>query len=218
MNVQALTKVSGHTEHLLDLHIGLRHKWALLAPLIPGEAATQEKRTGPALLGLHVVRTTLFLSCVQDLAKATLDPDKRAPSVVNIMTLLGDQGILNALRQRYVAAASELDEDPGAAFDSTLAAIRVDWLHLEQTRQLAACQLMRDKLIAHTEARLEGSSYVLLDVGSLDLKWADVGALALQLEDIVVGLNKIIRSADFDFEDLDSKLQRAQREFWSHSA
>ena len=215
MNDQALSRIRGHVEHLLDLHIGLRHKLALLAPLLPDGSASVEKRSGSALLGLNVVRVTLFLSCVQDLAKATLDKDKRAPSVVNIMSVLANPSGRDALRQTYVASASKLDEDPGADFDATLAAIQDDWQHLQQTRQLASCQMMRDKLIAHTEARLEGSSYLLLDVSTLDLKWTDVGALTLQLEDIVVGLNKTIRGADFDFDDLDAKLEKAKREFWS---
>jgi hypothetical protein len=216
MDDQALSKIRGHAEHLLDLHIGLRHKYALLDPLLPGGFAVAEKRTGPAILGLNVVRVSLFLSCVQDLAKATLDKDKRVPSVVNIMSALADTRICDALRRAYIGKRSELrDEYRGADFDLTLAQTKDNWQHLQQTRQLASCQLIRDKLIAHTEARLDGSSYVLLEVGSLDLKWTDVGALTLQLEDIVVGLNKIIRSASFDFEGLDLQLMKAQREFWS---
>jgi hypothetical protein len=219
MNDQALSKIRGHAEHLLDLHIGLRNKYAPLAPLLPGGFVVAEKRSGPAVLGLNVVRVTLFLSCVQDLAKATLDKDKRAPSLVNIVSTLADTGICNALRQAYMGSASEsTDVNLGAEFDSTLAQTKDDWQHLQQTKQLASCQMIRDKLIAHTEARLDGATYVLLDVGSLDLKWTDVGALTLQLEDIVVGLNKIIRCANFDFDDLNSKLERAQNEFWRMNA
>jgi hypothetical protein len=218
MNDQALSKLRGHVEQLLDLHIGLRHKYALLSPRLPAGLAVAEMRSGPALLGLNVVRATLFLSCVQDLAKATLDKDKRAPSLVNIMSTLTDPSLVKSVRRTYLASVSESpDGDAGADFDSTFVEMEEGWQHLHQTKELASCQLIRDKLIAHTEARLEGSSYVLLDVGSLDLKWTDVGALMLQLEDIVVGLNKTVRGASFDFEDLDSKLKRAQTEFWSRA-
>jgi hypothetical protein len=215
MNEQALSKLRGHVAHLLDLHIGLRHKLALLAPLLPGGSAVSSRRTGPAKLGLNVMRSTLFLSCIQDLAKATLDNDKRAPSLVNIMSALGDAQRCNDLRESYLASESgSTKEEMLVDFDSTLVQIQEGWDHLQQTKQLASYQLMRDKLIAHTEARFDGSSYVLLDVGELDVKWTDVGALSLQLEDIVVGLNKIVRCASFDFDDLDGKVNKARDEFW----
>jgi AbiU2 len=218
MNDQALSKIRGHTEHLLDLHIGLRNKYTLLSPLLPGGFVFEEKRTGPATLGLDVLRVSLFLSCVQDLVKATVDKDKRAPSLLNIMFMLADPSICDILRRTYAESGSKsADEDMRVDFDSTNAQLQDDWQHLQHTTQLNSCQLIRNKLIAHTEVRLADSSYSLLDISSLGLKWTDVGALMLQLEDIVVALNKIVRCSSFDFDDLNAKLNRAQVEFWSRA-
>jgi hypothetical protein len=216
MNNQALAKIRGHSEHLLDLHVGLRNKHALLSPLLPGGSVSKEIRTGPAALGLRVLRVSLFLSCVQDLIKATVDKDKRAPSLVNIMSMLSNPSILEALRTAYVANETTFAEgDASLEFDSTVAQLNEDWQHLEATPQLTSCQLIRDKLIAHTEVRFADPSYSLLDVSSLGLKWTDVGALMLQLEDLVIAVNRIVRCSSFDFDDLDSKLTRAREEFWS---
>jgi hypothetical protein len=216
MNSQTLAKIRGHSEQLLDLHVGLRNKHALLSPLLPDGFVSKESRTGPAALGLHVLRVSLFLSCVQDLVKATVDKDKRAPSLVNIMSMLSNPSISEGLRAAYVANWTESAMcDVTDEFDSTVAQLNVDWQHLEATPQLNSCQLIRDKLIAHTEVRFADSSYSLLDVSSLGLKWTDVGALMLQLEDLVIALNKIIRCSSFDFDDLDAKLNTARKEFWS---
>ncbi len=231
MNPQVLAKARAHTEHLLDLHIGLRNKYALLAPLLPGGFVHAALRTGPGTHGLAVVRISLFLSCVQDLVKATLDRDPRAPSVVNIISVLDDPATLASLRKEYISRGSSRvpqaslnaalgqgteasTDDLGNAFDSLVTHLRADWQHLRNTPQLTGCQTVRDKLIAHTELRPAGSSYALLDIASIGLRWTDVGALIGQLEDVVVPLNTILRNASFDFESLDAQLTAAQTDFW----
>ena len=45
--------------------------------------------------------TTLYLTCVQEIAKLSLDSDDRAPSVRNFVDALGDESLRSELREHY---------------------------------------------------------------------------------------------------------------------
>jgi hypothetical protein len=236
MTSPAIDKAAGRVEHLLDSVIELRHKLALLHPLLPLEPVSRATPQGPASKALAVLRFALFGSCLQDLVKATLDQDPRAPSVAKIAPLLEDQFMYAELRKRFcdtyfagaganadvraVLEALSLEEggEPGQQFDQVVQRFRSDWAHLSQTPRMLACKTVRDKLLAHTELHFVHGSYRLLDVTPLGLQWTDLGPLTAQLQDCTTSLNLLIRSAGFDFEGLDRQLAAMSSAFWPERA
>jgi hypothetical protein len=218
MNPQALDKARAHAEHLLDLLIELKHKLALLNPLLPGEAIARTAHAGPQSKGLAVLRFALFGSCLP-----------RAPSVANIIPVFEDLTSREQLKSefclRFYAGAGpdrdirlvlerlslEQGGDPRRRFDDSVARLLADWAHLRAVPQLQACKTIRDQLVAHTDLRFVDGSYQLLDVGPMGLHWTDLGPLTGQLEDCVSLINLLIRSAGFDFDGLDGQLRSANQ-------
>ena len=101
MSPTRVEKLQGHSEHLLDLFIGLKGKYALLAPITFDNLLLARYATGAASHGLVVLRNALAFSCIQDMAKLTFDQDSRAPSIRNLVEHLSDSAVRSELEEAY---------------------------------------------------------------------------------------------------------------------
>src|SRR5438067_2310091 len=96
-----LEKLKAYAEHLLDVFIGLREKYALLDPLIFDRDTIQLWSTGHRQRGFLTLKNSLFMSCLMDVSKIAIDKDDRTPSVLQLMDFLDEGGIRDALRDQF---------------------------------------------------------------------------------------------------------------------
>src|SRR5512144_1545936 len=96
-----LQKSQAYAEHLLDVFIGLREKYALLDPLIFERETVGLWGTGPRARGFVALRNTLFMSCLMDVSKVALDRDARTPSVLHLVDVLAGDEIRDQLREEF---------------------------------------------------------------------------------------------------------------------
>ncbi len=233
MNSQQIVKLRARAEHLLDLFIGLRERHALLRPLAFDRSLAERVGSGPASRGHLILKTTLLWICVGDLYKVTLDRSARSPSVVNIMTTLDGPSVRDRLRKEFsVRILPQVDhEDPSViaalaqmrameegqrreSFDRSWKQLGDEWTALQAENALNRFKEWRDELIAHADLRQAEGKYRLLDLGSLDLRWSDLGGLLDRVQSIVVLITLLVRHASFDFADLGSSLRNASEAFW----
>lgn len=235
MNAQEITKLRARTEHVLDLFIALREKYALLRPLAFRQDLVERWPKGPAARGLLALRNALLSSCVQDVAKLALDKSEQAPSIHNIVATLERDDVRDALRKEYAKAPPVLGgdhDDPsvramlsemqkneeverGKQFDEEWKTVSKKWRVLGHGDALQAFKTWRDKLIAHSDLHHKGGEYRLLDLTDLGLKWGDLGELVTELQAIVDSVNLCVRGANFAFDMLDEQLEAASSGFWS---
>ena len=181
-----------------------------------------------------ILRSSLFLSCAQDIAKLATDTDKRTPSISNLITTISDAGVELALREAFAswhAPLVEQESDPEiieairlmhldeeqrqrAQFDATLLRVHSNWAQFSSSSSLAALQTIRDRVTAHTEVRYVADKYCLVDIGQLGLKWSELRPAIDQMQGLVADLGLIIRNAGFAWEMLDAQLARASKAFW----
>jgi hypothetical protein len=229
-----IEKLEAHASHLLDIFIGLREKFAMLEPMLFDETVVRTKGSGPQSRGFRILRHSLFLSCAQDIAKLCYDKDERTPSIHKIVEAL-DEGVLRkTLEDRYAAFVSPSVEDE--TDPEILEALRA-WEHREQaglrTQFLSLHQelidtwvplaaavstkgfhTIRDKVSAHTEVRFVVDKYQLVDIGTLGVKWCDVGSTIESMQRLVEIIGMLIRGASFAWESLDQGLKKAATSFW----
>src|SRR6266571_2219637 len=94
-------KVTAHAAHLLDAFLGLRGKYAMLEPMLFDGATIARWGAGKRSHGFQIIQGALLMSCVLDVGKLTFDKDERTPSLVRLESALGDEHLLDVLREEF---------------------------------------------------------------------------------------------------------------------
>jgi len=232
-----IEKLEAHASHLLDAFIGLREKYAMLEPMLFDPATSKLRGSGEQARGFQILRSALFLSCAQDIAKLTLDADKRTPSIRNLVTGLEDPGVLAELEDRYaiwVIPSAEAESDPDIAsalkrmeererlerreqFRDHYSELQKLWSELSASPPMIGFLTVRDKVSAHTEVRLVADKYQFVDIGTLGIKWRDLRMSIESMQRVVELIGLIVRNAGFAWDSLDGQLSKAAEKFWGPS-
>jgi hypothetical protein len=235
MMQQRIEKVKARAEHLLDLFLALRGKYAMLKPLAFDPSLAKRVGSGPRATGYVILRNALYHSCIQDLVKLTLDTDRRSPSVSNLMKDLVDSSVKASCREEYSRVPDPIHVGPGdplppellaeirsreeeqksKQFDEIWEELSSRWSALAEDGRLQGFKVWRDKLIAHADLHHTDGQYHLTDLSTLSLRWGDLGYLMEDLQEVVERVNLVARSASFAWTELDRQLQEASGGFWS---
>jgi hypothetical protein len=231
---QQVAKLRARAEHLLDLFIALRERFAVLRPLAFDEELTERVGGGPPARGRFILQNALLQHCIVDVVKVSVDTSERSPSAANIMSVLAQEEIRQWLRKDFstVPPPINVGDDPltpgeleeilegerdelRAKFDQTWERLSERWMGLERDVRLDRFKSWRDKLIAHSDLHRLDGEYRLTDLSKLGLKWGDLGDLIAELQEVVSDIQALTRSAGFAWEMLDEQLEAAATGFWS---
>jgi hypothetical protein len=225
-------KLQSYAAHLLDDMILLREKYALLEPMMSDQDVIESWGTGARARGFRTLRMSLLLSCAQDIAKIATDKDRRVPSITNLVDPLENPELRSQFREHFSVIplhVAEEDEDVAALlqkielkeeaerreeFDALCTALQRDWKELKKSPVLSSFRTIRDKITAHSEVRRGAEEYKRVEIGSLNLKWRDVGAVIEELQALVNRINLVVRASSFSWRQLDEQLQKASVSFW----
>lgn len=209
----------------------------MLEPMLFNPATNKLRGSRKQARGFQILRNALFISCAQDIAKLTLDADKRTPSIRNLVTGLEDPGVRAELEDRHaiwVIPSAEVESDPDIAAALKRMGERERLERREQFRdhyselqrlssELSASPAMngfvtvRDKVSAHTEVRLVADKYQLVDIGTFGIKWGDLRTSIESIQRAVELIGLIVRNAGFAWDSLDGQLSTASEKFWEPS-
>lgn len=227
-------KIEAHASHLLDAFICLRERYSLLEPMLFHREVPKLRGSGAQARGFLTLRHSLFLSCAQDIAKLSLDNDKRTPSIKNLIAALDETSCVRLLRERFAVwhvplAEDETDPEVIAAlkrielreanerrsqFDEILGRARNAWATLSRSAYMAGFLTIRDKVSAHTEVQHLADKYQFVDIGALGIKWSDMGDAIVLMQRLVEDIGLLIRNAGFAWDMLDDQLSKASNAFW----
>ena len=219
---------------MLDSYLALCERSAMLEPLLFDQSVLDCYASGRRNRGFHVLRSSLFMSCVQDIAKLVSDKDDKSPSLRNFAAELSSKSLVDELRARYARRVAPLgteETDPETLkalrhldaqeevercheFDTHLNSLIDWWTRHETSKTVQACRVIRDKVTAHTEIRFVVDKYVTIDVATLDLKWSDVRTLTAEMRTPIAAIGLVVRCAGFAWEMLDEQLASAAKAFW----
>lgn len=229
-----IKKLEAHTGHLLDGFIRLRERYSILAPMLFSEEVIKLYGTAGRTRGFWTLRKSLFLSCAQDIAKLSLDRDKRAPSIRNIMIALDNKEICDALRNQFAnwsLPSLEEEKDPEiiaaiqrielreqgekrVQFDEILTDAKKEWALLAANDYMTSFLTIRDKVTAHTEIRHVADKYEPIDLSDLGLTWNDLTLAINAMQSLIEKLGTLIRNAGFAWDSFDYQVNKASKAFW----
>ena len=234
MQPTRLEKLRAHTEHLLDLFIGLCEKYALLHPMIWETTTIESRGSAEREHGFSILKSVLSMSCVMDIAKIAADKDDRTPSISRLAQALQDPEVSLVLREEFavwniapasgyapevlelIAKSEQKDErERREEFDGKLGEVRERWQRLGSSTRLQSFITMRDKFLAHAELHHVGNDYRPFDISALGIKWDDLKGTIDELRQLVILLTVLYRNASFAFDMLDEQLMRASGGFWA---
>lgn len=230
-----IEKLEAHASHLLDAFIGLRERYSMLHPMLFQEEVPKQRGSGRHARGFKILRNSLFLSCAQDIAKLSMDDDKRTPSLRNFVAALTDDDLRNMLRERFslwrmpsieeetdpeiVAALRRMEEREEAErrvqFDNLYCEATVAWASLSTSAAMKGFLTIRDKVSAHTEVRYVADKYQFIDIGALGIMWGDLKSTIETMQRLVELIGFIVRNAGFAWDMLDEQLSKASAAFWT---
>lgn len=227
-------KIVAHSSHLLTAFIQLRERYALLHPMLFVEHVPKQYGSWKQARGFTILKTSLFLSCCQDIAKLITDHYDDTPSIKKILAKLGDASVRAQFRKRYCDGRSRFAEDDcdptladvykqmaledevkdGREFDETYdQAVRL-WEEMESSPLLKGFRTIRDKVTAHTEIKLHNDEYKPVDIGTLGIKWGDLQRIIVDMQQLVELIGRLTRDAGFAWDHLDRLLTAAGDDFW----
>jgi hypothetical protein len=229
-----IEKLEAYAGHLLDQFLSLRERHAILEPMLFQPELTKRRSSGRQARGFLILRQSLFFTCVQDMAKLSLDRDKRTPSLHNLIPPLTDAHLRAELRERFaiwripppedetdlevIAALKRIElreeSERRKQFDDLHAEATALWSTLSSSPELNAFVTIRDKVSAHTEVRHVADKYQLIDIGALGIKWGALRQVLDQMQRLVELVGLLIRNAGFAWDSLDEQLAKAARDFW----
>ena len=232
-----IEKLQAHAGHLLDAFIGLREKYAMLEPMLFDPDTSKNRGSLEQARGFQILRNSLFLSCSQDIAKLTLDTDKRTPSIRNLVGALDEAALVAELENRYaiwVIPSVEEETDPEIAaalrrmeererlerreqFQEHMAELLSLWAELSTAPAMTGFLTVRDKVSAHTEVRFVADKYQLVDIGALGIKWRDLRLSVESMQRLVELIGLVVRNSGFAWDSLDHQLSKASKSFWGVS-
>lgn len=230
-----IEKLEAHASHLLDAFIGLRERYAMLDPMLFHSEVPKQHGSGPQASGFEILRHSLFLSCAQDIAKLSMDSDKRTPSLRNLVTAIEENTLRVELREKFAlwkipSIDSETDPEIIAAlrriedreqaerrvqFDGLYSEASSLWTKLSGSVAIQGFLTIRDKVSAHTEVRFIADKYQFVDIGALGINWGDLKNTIETMQRLVELLGLIVRNAGFAWDMLDEQLSKASTAFWS---
>ena len=228
-----LEKLQAYAGHLLDDAILLREKYAMLKPMLFDPVVNATWGAKKRARGFQALQKALFLSCAQDVAKIVADKDDRVPSLHNILQPLEADDLRQQLREAFAVWNMHIaNDDPVIAeilkrmelkeeaerrgqFDRLYMELHGSWQALRDSPMLDAFKTIRDKVSAHTEIRYHVDEYKRVELGSLGLKWGDLGEAIARVQEMVEQAGLIVRGASFAWSMLDEQLSSAAEAFWS---
>lgn len=205
----------------------------MLEPMLLDKEVARTRGDGARLRGFKTLRLSLYLSCVQDIAKLTFDRSDHAPSIHKIVATLTDAALLGELRDRYaiwtMPDKAEDDEVREALkrmelreqaqrreqFDCHVKALLAIESAFKTSAEMQKFLTVRDKITAHSEIRFVADKYQLFDLGAVGLKWNSLGHSIAEMQRAVELIGFVVRNAGFAWDMLDDQLSKASKEFWA---
>jgi hypothetical protein len=231
---QQIEKLEAHASYLLDAFIRLRQRYAILDPMLFNETATNLWGFGERANGFNILKYSLFLSCVQDIANLSMDDDKRTPSLKKIIEALASETLRSELKTRFsewIIPNIESETDPEIIealkhmgkieksilqdqFDELYDEASMLWTQLATDGIMVGFLTIRHKITAHTEIHRVEDKYQLVDIKEIGIKWSDMKTAINKMQRLVALVGLLVRNSSFDWDLLDVQLSKSSAAFW----
>jgi hypothetical protein len=231
-----IAKIRAYSHTVVGAYFTADRKLALLRPTLYDQELIRQYDNSVAAHGLNLLQVTLFLDLVKDATVFTLDQDKRAASLHNVLRLLSQDDLREELCREYCTPrpshwiGGNIDEETRRCLEERRQedfrqAQAVDfngrYTKLKEqadmilTGDLATrLKKARDKLIAHYEMTAAGSEPSPVSPEDVGLKWGDVDDYFGEIEPLIFDAELLIANSSYALAQFKKNSERVAREFW----
>jgi AbiU2 len=216
---QRIAKIKAYSRTVVGAYLTADRKLALLRPILDDRDLIQQYDNSVAAHGLNLLQVTLFLDLVKDATEFTLDQDKRAASLRNVLRLLSQDDLREELCREYCTPrpshwiGGNIDDEIKHFFEerrkedfrrAQAVGFKRCYTKLKEkadtvfTGELATrLQKARDKLIAHYEMTAAGLELRPVRPEGVGLKWSDVDEYFAEIEPLIFDAELLISNSSY---------------------
>ncbi len=230
-----MQKIRAYSKAMVSRLIVADRKIALLSPLVKNSDLIAKWDNSYGAHGLELMRITIYLDLVRELAAISFDRSSKSPSIFNILELLKSKPLLDSLKSDYcqptpISWVTNVDPDSRAFWEAKHKERELEekskkFFEHYRTAKAAFSELknkdiytkmrnVRNKLVAHYEMRKVGSEPRLADPSDFDLKWGDVEIYFEEIKPIIVELVLLISNEAYALDLYREDHDKIAREFW----
>ena len=219
-----ITKLEGLSDNLLSFYLVIARKYALLEPMIFCQAICETYGNDSASTGFGIIRDSLYISLIQDIANIVHDKGRSNPSVINILGYLNKVTIVDRLRELYTIEYCPEEELRGyykrkastrrEEFESYIIELREQVDNLCNHTDIIAAKEVRDKFTAHLDLQYVADNYQYPDIGEYGFTKGSVGNMIDLLKPIVEKIGFIVRRSDFDWDSFQDQNTKIANGYW----
>jgi hypothetical protein len=232
MNKEGFSKLNCEVGALIEMLIGAYTGYFQWHPMMFSEALVQKINEEKRVAGFMHFRDLAYRMLILDLVNLCADDDKnrRTPSIKVIWEKISEPSARAYLRQRHTNFGSRPLATGEAksprrivhlrkyfakkSFDDAFAETEGMVRLLIQSPTLKGYRMVRDKLLAHRELKLDGERYSKLDIGTLGLRYGQEHDVLDQAREIADRLNFMVRNASFGWDTVEKNEKRSAMRFW----
>ncbi|MCX8789130.1 AbiU2 domain-containing protein [Vibrio parahaemolyticus] len=228
-------KVRAYSTAMISRLIIADRKLALLNPLLNDSDLIHKWDHSYGGHGLELMRITMYLDIVRELAAISFDRGNTSPSIFNILELISSKPLLEALKRNYckpttITWVNDVDPesrafweerhkerdlgDKSQRFDEHYHKAKKLFSELKGKALHHKIRNVRNKLVAHYEMRQDGTEPRLADPKDFNLKWGDVESYFEELKPIIVELVLLISNEAYALDLFREDHERISRDFW----
>ncbi|MBD2464907.1 hypothetical protein H6G89_28285 [Oscillatoria sp. FACHB-1407] len=230
-----LIKVKEYTQAALDTLLITKSQFALLEPLMKSEALANRFNAGLRVQARNIMISTLYVNCSLSLLAISLDSDKRAASICNILRMLEAQDLGCFLRDKFSKTrtiydlsdicesereqlARRLEKQESSIlkqnFDEIYEHVKKRFNELKDGDVCQRLKDVRDKVHAHKEMVLDQGYPRLRTLEEFGVKVGDLRIFVDAVEELLIKLGIIINESSTSLHIMDKQNKIMAEEFW----
>jgi hypothetical protein len=231
-----ISKIKAYSRTVVGAYLTADRKLAMLCPILYDQSLIQQYDNSVAAHGLNLLQVTLFLDLVKDATVFTLDQDKRAASLRNVLRLLSQDDLREELCREYCTPrpshwiGGNIDEETKHIFEErskdTFRKAQAEDFHRRYSKLKEKADMVftgelatrlrtaRDKLIGHYEMTAAGSEPRPVRPEDVGLKWGDVDEYFGEIEPLIFDAEVLISNSSYALEQFKENSERIARQFW----
>lgn len=217
-----IAKLEAEVEALFDLTIRAYARFIFLRPMLADQDLHDRIGKQAKAIGFRQLRSWLYWSLVQELAKICSDKDPRSPSIIRLTNKLKDVKLRKRLEAKCLKNNREMGEEPvRISFNEAYEDFQKRAEEMLSSHSVGGYKTIRDKLISHNELRVSRQSttgYDFFDVKESKLKYGDERRLLETLQVLIDHLLLIVRNVDFSWDSFFRNKEQIVRDFWELNA
>lgn len=231
-----IDKLKTINKKVIDAYFIAEQYWQVLEPLLYDKNIYSIWDGTEGIVGVKVIRLTLFTNIMIDLHASLFDQNPRAGSLSHVIAGLKDNVIKKAIRNQFCTprgtnilsdhSEEELEylreifrqeeiAEKENTFDRVYNEVISEYEVLESSDLVSGTKIARDKVFAHSELRTINGVRGFYESSDFGIHFKNARELLSAVESIVFGANLLLTNSSYAMDSFLVHSKKVSEIFWS---